>query len=83
MCTNINNIHLQILHELNETSTDAEPKALLQNSVFLGRKHADHIAQALNKVISNVGSVLLKDLAVLLSEVYATSYHLDGRCTVM
>ena len=37
---------------MDETSTDAELKALLQNSVFLGRKHADHIAQALNKVIT-------------------------------
>ena len=70
ICTNCYNAHLQILHESNETSTDAELKALLQHSVLSGKKHADHIAQALNEVLTNVGSVLLKDLAVLLPEVY-------------
>ena len=74
ICTNSYNVHLEILHEQDETSTDAELKALLQNSVFLGRKHADHIAEAPNKVITNVGSVVLKDLAVLLTEVHCICY---------
>ena len=52
--------------------TDAELKALLHNSVLSKRKHADHIAEAPNKVTTNVGSALLKDSALLL-RVYTRS----------
>ena len=64
------NAHLQILHESDETSTDTELKALLQKLVLAGRKHTNHIPQAPKEVMTNVGSVRLKDLAVLIMEAY-------------
>ena len=70
ICTNCYNAHLQILHESQETSTDDELNALLQNSTPGEDKYPSYIAQALQKVLAKVGNVLLKNLAVLLPEVY-------------
>ena len=70
ICTNCYNAHLQILHESQETSTDDELNALLQNSIPGEDKYPSYIAQALQEVLAKVGSVLLKNLAVLLPEVY-------------
>ena len=52
--------------ESNDTSTAAELKALLQNSVVSKRKNADHIAESLNEVhiMTNVG-MQCPDLALL------------------
>ena len=43
---------------------------LWQNPVPAEGKYPDHIAQTLREAITNVGGVLLKNLAVLLPEVY-------------
>ena len=68
--TNCYNAHLQILQESEETSTDDELKALLQNSIPVEDKYPRYIAQAVQEVLTKVGIVLLKSLAVLLPEVY-------------
>ena len=74
ICTNCYNTHLDILHESEWTSSDVELKALLQNSVPVEGNYPDHIAQAL-QVIANVGSVLMKNMAVLPPEVYQFFIH--------
>ncbi len=58
ICTSCYNAHLEILCESEKTSSDNKLATLLQNSIPVGGKYPDHIAQAIQEVIANVGSVL-------------------------
>ena len=73
ICSACYNSHLLIVQDADSRSTDSELEELLSSQqvpALWSESYPFHIAEALKEVISRVGGVLLKKLAVLLPNVY-------------
>ena len=79
ICTNCYNHQLTIVQSTESTSTDQELKQLLtsQHSPALwAESYTQHITLALNQIITRLGDVLIKKLAVLFPDVFRCFMHL-------
>ena len=72
ICTACYNYHLLIVHSAETNSTDSELEEQLRSEELpvLCDKYPKHIAVALKEIISKVGEVLMKKIAVLFPDVY-------------
>jgi hypothetical protein len=73
VCTACYNHHLRIAQDAESTSTNEELKQLLsspRSPAQWGESCTPHITVAMNGIITRLGDVLLKKLAVLFPDVY-------------
>ena len=76
VCTTCYNHHLSIVQSAENTSIDKELKQLLSSPhtpAQWSEPYTSHITVVLNGIITRVGDVLLKNLAVLFPDVYRCS----------
>ena len=70
ICTNCYNAHLEILRDSQKTSHDHELGALLDSSMVPVGQFTEYMRYALTEATRKLGYILLKKLAILLTELY-------------